>query len=226
VDALEAMRGSAPATTAAIIQKALGVLQSDDVRVIDSRAGSDAGYNGAGDGFVLRYGQHNTDDIRLGTMVHEATHVASASKYGNTPVMFTYPVDTDRSGVLAIERERIAVIRSLIQQANGSDLSPYQKHWIVSDKLDYALQVDPGKVLQSLGGVPNTGTDDAPDAVYVSARLHLDLALERRGLTQVLWEYETVLNQILVYLAHWGVPENHRFHAAVLTEVGKTGLAQ
>lgn len=213
-----AQAGTTPRITAVLLGEMRDIARDAGVRLSNTSGGSSAGVDPKSDdgGYVVQYGQNQPDDIRLGTMVHELTHVASAQAFGNTPLMFSYPRGKSKAEIQDIMDDRMTDMRGLIGLANSSSLNAYQKHWIIDDKLEYSLQKD-GKVIMALGAVKDTDDD---------AKLHFELAQEIGGLSQVLWEYETVLNQILVYLAHWEIDPGDAFYKKVQALAGAAQIGR
>lgn len=198
----------APAETQEMMEEMVELARSRVLRLVDTEAGSSAGVDPTGRAdFQVVYGQNQPDDVRLGTLVHELTHVAAIQAFNNTPIMFSYPRGKTVEEIKQIQATRESNIRRLITLAKDSTLTPRQLKWVVDDKLEYSLTKETGKVLQGLMPLRDTDAD---------AKTHFDYA-DSGGMTQVLWEYETVLNQILVYLAHWKIPESDAFHQAVMS---------
>lgn len=157
---------AAPATTRAIVANLVAIARQPTVQLWDAGATSNAGLLNPGPGYYVNYGQWNTRDMRLGTFIHELTHVANHQTWANTVEMFSYAGDISPQ-VSTTRKNNLQALLALV-----TTLDAYERYWL-GVKLNY-------------------------------------------GHTNVKGDYETVLNQSLIYVHLWGIPQHHPFHALLL----------
>lgn len=199
--------GSTPDITKDIIREAIAhAYNADDVTPLDARGGgSNAGPKN--NTWIFKYSQHYADDIRLGTMVHEMTHILNGKAFRNTSCMFSYPADTDARQIKQIMKTRETRVRALIDLVKKDrTFRKHHRRWLIDQqdgKLNYAIALNPALVLQNV-----MGTDK--QALYNGI-----LGETQDKISQSLWDYETVLHQILIYLKIWGIDIDNPFYARV-----------
>jgi hypothetical protein len=123
--------------------------------------------------------------------------------------MFSYPANTNRQAVENLLDTRTASIKQLIDLARHEDtgFDDYQKHWLIDDKLTYAIKNDVSVSPNSLIPIKRTNA---------SAAIHMEIfETAPAGISQVLWEFDTVLNQIMMYMHCWAIPEDNAFYTAL-----------
>ncbi|GMV40025.1 MAG: hypothetical protein AMXMBFR64_17410 [Myxococcales bacterium] len=204
---------SAPDITRDVVTEVLALATSGEVTFTDTQAGSSAGRTPNAPGYTVVYGQWNFEDVRLSTLVHELTHVSNIKAYNATPLMLSYPVTLDETAIGTLVTQRKRNMQELIDLAKDetNGLTPYQRYWLVNPqdgKLPYAIAAPNALSLGNLKSAPG-GSDGLYNA-------HVNLAVTG-VLTQVAYEYETVLNQTLIFLHMWGIPATHPLHARVIT---------
>ncbi|GGK10096.1 hypothetical protein GCM10010123_45040 [Pilimelia anulata] len=149
---------------------------------------------------------------RLGFVAHEMTHVAAGEAYDNTAVLllFAGSLSDDRVAALAAaRRQTMAQLRALLA-AHADAFTPMQ----VSDlrgKMAYGESA--GRLTYYADGFHRAGRIDR--ATHDRIRHWETLAGGSGGL---LVEYDTVINQMLVWLHRWGIPPAHPLYARLLQE--------
>ena len=157
---------AAPATTGAVVANLVAIARQPTVQLWDASATSNAGLLNNNAGYYVNYGQWNTRDMRLGTFIHELTHVANHQCWHNTVEMFSYHGDITQQ-LTATRKGNLQALLALV-----TTLDAYERNWL-GVKLNY-------------------------------------------GHTNFKGDYETVLNQSLIYLYEWGTPQNHPFYVLLL----------
>ncbi len=135
---------------------------------------------------------------RLGSLAHELTHVSTSESYRNTVLMWAFTKDLSDTEIKARSTERLGQLNALIRLINAiPDLHQTQKDQ-VRKQLDYAK--DPNLLAD-----PNKLTEE-------EQKRYKDLAGEGVNWSSLI-EFDTCVNQCLVYMASWGVPNDEPFHA-------------
>ena len=216
---LTAMIATAPTVTGLVINEMLAVAGQANVDLVDTRVGSAAGPSDTG--HFVKWGQWCPDDIRLATYIHELTHVSTHRSYNNTPVMFSFASGKSAEEIRQIERDRTVIVRELMALVTEEDFNGYQRHWLVEElgqhkgKLPYAIDdgsmlvrgaLSPARPLDPLTGQPN-GPKPPDDPEYT--RVYSGLV----PISQVLWEFDTVVNQCLIYMHMWQIPLDNDLYA-------------
>lgn len=142
---------------------------------------------------------------RLGSLMHELTHVTTGETFDNAPLflVFTKGKEVGADGILEIKtlakKRNKGLLDVLAVSAGDQALSASQKS-MIKIKCEYANKP---MLTQYLGSFKDKlGGPDAPG--YKSLKALADDA-EINPFTGTLIEYDSVINQILMYLFDWGV---------------------
>jgi hypothetical protein len=150
-----------------------------------------------------------TGGARLGSVVHELTHISVSESYRNTEMMWAFTRHLPDEEIEARSSKRVRQLGQLIGLIEGiPNLQPDQKK-LLNEQLNYAKRQDvpPGMV-----SLAKTRTE-----------LETETELEKltRLMNKVNWyslvEFDTVVNQCSVYMASWGVPKDQAFHERLQT---------
>jgi len=143
---------------------------------------------------------------RGGSLLHELTHVASGEEIGHAPLFVVFPkgkqnTPDGRKELKQLALSRKASVDKLKALGEGSSsLQPGQRKLLVG-KLGYAANPQLGEYVarfrQQLGG------DASPE--YKSMKL-LAEDPEIIGISSTLVEYDSVMNQVVLWYHDWGVP--------------------
>jgi hypothetical protein len=168
---------------------------------------------------------------RLGSLVHELTHVASGESYDNTSSFLMFattltPVQIQQLGATRVNE--VTALKNLC--TNDVALNDRQKE-LLQEKIAYGfedklplyaarfqdagiqarndanklLAVDPHSVI----GQTKRAKADTYDA---DRQIMMTAAAAAPGQSSVFIEYETVMNQMLIYMYQWGIPNNNPFY--------------
>ncbi|MEO6398959.1 MAG: hypothetical protein ABIP13_10870 [Tepidiformaceae bacterium] len=142
---------------------------------------------------------------RLGSLMHELTHVTTGETFDNAPLFLVFSKGKEVTPEGVLEIKTLAKTRNkglldiLAVSAGDPGLSASQKS-MIKIKCEYAnkpmLSQYLGTFKEKLGGV------DAPG--YKSLKALADDG-EINQFTGTLIEYDSVINQILMYLFDWGL---------------------
>jgi hypothetical protein len=166
--------------------------------------------------------------FRLGSLLHELTHVAIAETFGNTVIMLSVgPEATDEEmwKLVVARKSAIEGLQSLVNSApllepgappTDTGLTEDQKKELI-DKAGYATGIKMSSYLQVLANFPKATNApahlDKEVAVSMNTRL---LGLARRGMGSELVEYDTVINQMALWCHLWKLPLAHPVYRTLL----------
>ncbi|MFD1152019.1 eCIS core domain-containing protein [Saccharothrix hoggarensis] len=135
---------------------------------------------------------------RLGALTHELTHVDAGEAYANTEILLLFQrgATDDQVAQLAVGRKNeIELLRTRLHQFAGLDNSQRR---LFEGKLDYTLSKT-----RLMSYALSFKEKEKIDQATFDRIVHLDtLTKPNSGL---LVEYDTVINQLLIYLHRWGV---------------------
>ncbi|MEV0575537.1 hypothetical protein [Streptomyces sp. NPDC050392] len=150
----------------------------------------------------------------LGHIAHELTHVAANQAFGSSPAMELVESGASVAEVAALAGERKRTLEELRSLLGRSEEFTGPQHQLLDEKLDYGAM--PGKLESyalSLGRAKRITSDQ--QALLIS---YGEAAGDASG---TLVEYDTVVNQMLVYLHMWGISQEHPFHVRLLAASGQ-----
>ncbi|MFJ2090126.1 hypothetical protein ACIOEW_12760 [Streptomyces sp. NPDC087901] len=149
----------------------------------------------------------------LGHIAHELTHVAAHQAFGSSPAMELVESGATVKQVAALAEERrktLEGLQSALHENAGFTAPQYQ---LLDEKLSYGAQ--PGKLESYAIGLAGAGR------ITEEQKKRLMSWGEAAGAASgTLVEYDTVLNQMLVYLHMWGISEKNPFYVRLLAASG------
>lgn len=163
--------------------------------------------NGATQKYTLNHAteQYLGKKFRMGSLLHELTHISIAETFQNTCVMLAIKSTATDQEMLALARERNAKISRLQNLLGASQMDAQLKKECI-DKAGYAV----GTKFASYVGAFRTQLGDA-----TVQRLNGLLA---QGMSSELVEYDTVINQMALWCHLWGVAETSPAYAELLVQ--------
>lgn len=205
-----------PETTRDILTELVGHARGGRVTLTAGRPGTSV--DGSGDRHYRvehALGQPEGSFARLGSLVHELTHVSGAEHFDNSAMMILAGRDLgvdELSHLAARRRENIDSLRSLLNE-DTHFVSPDQLR-LIENALSYGSGNVLGRYVAKYHQAGKISEEDAQKWRTVSEQVPHDALLV---------EYDTVVNQMLVYMHLAGVSPAHRFHERLLT-LGKEAL--
>ncbi|TDV48710.1 DUF4157 domain-containing protein [Actinophytocola oryzae] len=145
---------------------------------------------------------------RLGSLAHELTHVDAGEAYDNTPVLLLFKRGLEDDEIKQLAARRAADIDNLRTLLNAQQGLTAGQQSLFEGKLDYALR---DRLKDYAAFYKSSNKIDAP--TYDELIRLADLTKPNSG---VLVEYDTVLNQLLVYLHRWGVDQQAPLYVETL----------
>ena len=159
--------------------------------------------------------------FRLGSLLHELTHVCIAETFSNTVIMLSMDPaanDDEIMRVVNIRKTNITALQSLVENApllelgaprDAQGLTEEQKKELI-DKAGYATGIKMSTYMQVLQNFPKATNAPAiltvNDATAMYDRL---MKLVRKGLASELVEYDTVINQMTLWCHLWKLDLAH-----------------
>ncbi|MEV6162366.1 hypothetical protein AB0L71_10665 [Streptomyces sp. NPDC052052] len=141
----------------------------------------------------------------LGHIAHELTHVAAHQAFGSSPVMELVRSGTSDSEVTSLAAERKRTLDELQKELSGNaEFNGFQQR-ILREKLVYGAQ--PHKLEKYADAFAKKGSITAEQKERLIG--WGKAAGEASG---TLVEYDTVLNQMLVYLHMWQTSQDNPFY--------------
>ncbi|MEU6464136.1 DUF4157 domain-containing protein [Streptomyces sp. NPDC046976] len=144
---------------------------------------------------------------RLGSLAHELTHVDAGESFDNTQILLLLRQNLADADITALAKERKARVDALLGLLAGNETLTDAQQDLFTFKLKYATDPDKGV------GRYAAAFKKKLDAATYQRLLEIE-ALSAPN-SSALVEYDTVVNQLLVYLHRWGVPQTDPLHTAV-----------
>jgi hypothetical protein len=143
---------------------------------------------------------------RAGYFAHEMTHVAANESFGNTALMLLFPPNIQDNELQTLIQQRGTTIDALSAdlETTRAAFTPSQ-YDLVKSKLTYGTSKD--RVESYVRAYTTSGELDPTTVTRVNR--WISIAGDRTGL---MVEYDTVLNQMLVYLALWQIDPGNAFY--------------
>ncbi|MFF2324770.1 MULTISPECIES: hypothetical protein [unclassified Streptomyces] len=141
----------------------------------------------------------------LGHIAHELTHVAAQQAFDSSPVMELVQSGTTDAEVAKLAAERKQVLGDLRQElAENTEFNGFQER-MLSEKLVYGAQ--PHKLESYANNFARQGkiTDEQRERLVRWGKAAGDAS-------GTLVEYDTVLNQMLIYLHMWETSQDNPFY--------------
>ncbi|MGV9316080.1 hypothetical protein ACWDR0_28415 [Streptomyces sp. NPDC003691] len=135
----------------------------------------------------------------LGHIAHEFTHIAAHQAFGGSPIMELIPAGATIGEVVALAKERTQKIADLKKAMNESELFGKSERYFLTEQLDYADKK--ARLMGYAASLHGAGKITLEEKNRLVA---WDQAVDLHSGTLV--EYDTVLNQMLVYLHMWNTP--------------------
>ena len=212
---LEGIEGDeqAPQIIRLVIEELLA--NQDKVTFAETIGGANAQKTGE-DAYKVTYGQYLGDTERLGSLVHELTHVSASESYGNTRAMLAYEQDTSVENIIRLSAERTEKAKELGRLLDEDTAFSEPQRKKLKQQIDYGQSK--GKLSKYLEAVDYQywvakRSETQWEGEMPSARLLAAYRQTNGELTLAFMEYDTVINQMLVYMHVWKVPQDNAFYA-------------
>lgn len=141
---------------------------------------------------------------RLGSLTHELTHVSVSETFDNSDLFLAFTAGTSDDDIVELSNERTDQLKALMVLKDQSRLFNAGQKSLLNNKIDYPYgkeKGDIGRYLTSMAG-----------KIPAALRDRLQ-GLLPRGINNTLIEFDTVINQMMVYMHLWEIPQADPFYA-------------
>jgi hypothetical protein len=207
-----ALAPNTPLITQRVIAEVLANI--GDVNLMEGAPGARLTNNAeSGRGVTEKYGvlhalqQPGGTAERVGSLAHELTHVSSGETFDNTPLFLLFDPASTAQEITAMALDRKNEINALqALYTNNAAFSAKQKA-LIKDKLDYAIQDKLGLYVARFHEAKKI---DRPTADKLMAVRN---AIPENN---TLIEYDSVVNQCLIYMQQWNIPQTDPFYVKLI----------
>ncbi|MDF2662638.1 MAG: hypothetical protein K0Q94_5429 [Paenibacillus sp.] len=145
---------------------------------------------------------------RLGSLAHELTHVSISEQFDNTALFFAFDKDASVDEVMNLVEKRRGDLDALLALLDPKDFTKEQVR-LLNSKLAYPRKGGPAGVQRYI------------DSFYTSKKITREQkekaeALVARGMDNTVIEFDTVINQMLIYMQQWKTPQDNAFYAKLM----------
>ncbi|MDF2662618.1 MAG: hypothetical protein K0Q94_5409 [Paenibacillus sp.] len=145
---------------------------------------------------------------RLGSLAHELTHVSISEQFDNTALFFAFGKDASEDEVMNLVEKRRSDLDALIALLDPKDFTKEQTG-LLNSKLAYPRKGGPAGVQRYI------------DNFYTSKKITKEQkekaeSLVARGMDNTVIEFDTVMNQMLIYMQQWKIPQDNAFYAKLM----------
>ncbi|HET8524780.1 MAG TPA: hypothetical protein VFL82_16235 [Thermomicrobiales bacterium] len=141
---------------------------------------------------------------RLGALTHELTHVAVSEKFNNTPLFLAFRPGAADDVIIALTAQRTQRLVEIEQALDADPRLTGEQKDLVRSKINYGKG---NKLTQYAINYFSTRKINAGQRDFIN-----DLATKANN---AVIEYDTVVNQMLVYMARWQVPLNNALYTKI-----------
>ncbi len=145
--------------------------------------------------------------LRIGSLLHELTHVSVAETYGNTVLMLAIDPAADDAAIVKLAARRKARLLSLKDDIDRANDLPADLLGELKSKVEYPLC---GKFVTYISNFKAQFTPELFERLK---------ALNRRGVDCELIEYDSVINQMAMWCHLYAVERSHPVYRQLLTLV-------
>ena len=150
---------------------------------------------------------------RLGSLVHELTHVESGETYGNTSSFLLCDVFLTPEQLQQLGVKRIQELNDLrILCTDDVQFNDEQKR-LLHEKIGYGFEDKLRDYANKFIEIGDRNPDD-PIAVNIGhdGSIMRRVAASAPGQSSVFIEYDSVINQMLIYMHKWNIPPANPFY--------------
>lgn len=199
-------------------------MHANEIGIMGTAGGPGARLANAGDTHGKKYtvnhglNQNLGTTERIGSLAHEMTHVASGESFDNTGSFLMYSKALSQQELNTLGQKRAQEVQALNALLQTDDTFDSKQKALLQDKINYGFE---DKLLLYAARFDDAGIarlkDDPNDAKGLKyrqdAQAMMAAAQAAPGQSSVFIEYDTVMNQMLIYLHKWGIPTNNPFYA-------------
>jgi hypothetical protein len=207
-DLAELTRMSTDATLPAVLRNVLAevLANAGRVKLQEGMPGATLSKGGVPEKYTVKHmmNQPGGQTERLGSLTHELTHVAVSEKFNNTPLFLAFRPGAADDVILALVAQRTQRLNEIANELDADPRLNADQKSLVHSKIEYGKS---NKLGQYAANYFAARKIDAGQRDYIN-----DLATKANN---AVIEYDTVVNQMLVYMARWQVPLNNALYTKI-----------
>ncbi|GAA3401300.1 hypothetical protein ACFFNY_14330 [Paenibacillus hodogayensis] len=141
---------------------------------------------------------------RLGSLAHELTHVSVSEQFDNSQLFFAFPRDASDDEVMDLVHKRHGDLDALLGLLDRTVFTGEQIG-LLNSKLEYPRKYGGDGVRRYIGSFFTAKKITAEEKVKFEG-------LVEKGMDNSVIEFDTVINQMLIYMQQWKVPQDNPFY--------------
>ena len=149
---------------------------------------------------------------RMGSLTHEMTHVSVAATFDNTPIILAYKKGMPEKDIIALGAKRTANVEALKGLLDADETFDARQRSFLNIQLGYMKQSKMGTYVANFFAANKLTLEEKNELLALAAKIPNN---------SLLIEYDTVINQFVMVLYQWGIPQSNSFFKkaiAVATE--------
>lgn len=143
---------------------------------------------------------------RLGSLTHELTHVAVSVTFQNTSLFLAFQAGATDQEILTLSNKRSQQLAALEALMEADSLFTAEQKMLMRNKIQYPYKGPNGNIKRYIPRFLGELGQQRHDAL---------MALADRGLNNTVIEFDTVINQLVMYMHMWGIPQGNAFYRRV-----------
>ena len=141
---------------------------------------------------------------RLGSLTHELTHVSVSNIFQNSGLFLAFKTGATDNQILNLSARRTQQCKDLKKLADKSKLFDGNQKMLLNNKITYPYDGSKGDITRYI----------KPANIDITSPLALRIKnLATQGLNNTVIEFDTVINQMMMYMHEWQVPATNPFYA-------------
>ncbi|MEM7797614.1 MAG: hypothetical protein AAF633_00365 [Chloroflexota bacterium] len=140
---------------------------------------------------------------RLGSLTHELTHVSVGEKFKNSGLFLAFKREATDDEILGLSRKRTQQCQELLALAEASDHFDGDQKNLLFSKIKYPYDGYKGDITRYIKPVNIDPESELAERIR---------NLAAQGLNNTVIEFDTVINQMMMYMNQWKVPNDNEFY--------------
>jgi hypothetical protein len=207
-DLAELTKMSTDATLPAVLRNVLTEVLANvgRVKLQEGMPGATLSKAGVPEKYTVKHmmNQPGGQTERLGSLTHELTHVSVSEKFNNTPLFLAFRPGAADDVILALVAQRTQRLNEIENELDADPRLNEDQKSLVRSKIEYGKN---NKLGQYAANYFAANKIDVGQRDYIN-----DLATKANN---AVIEYDTVVNQMLVYMARWQLPLNNALYTKI-----------
>jgi hypothetical protein len=158
---------------------------------------------------------------RLGSLAHEMTHVLISETFKNTSLYLAFDKGATDEEILELSQQRTEQLEALQGLMEGDDNLTSDMKALLLKKIRYPIEMGGLKATGDILRYANKPKFKQEMGDVMHGRI---VSLAGRGLNNTVIEFDTVINQMMVYMTLWQIPLASSFYRKLI-DVASEALA-